>query len=126
MIKYRWNRRDVLAAGCALAVSAPAAAASEVDQMVMKKIPSSGESLPVVGLGTYKVFDVESSAEEIEIRRKIVELLIDSGGNLLDTSPMYNRSERVIGDVLQAPFNRSADNRMPTVTMPSSVSCSVR
>ncbi len=101
-----WNRRDVLVAGLALAVSAERAAASEIEQMAMKKIPGSGESLPVVGLGTYIVFDVESSAEEIEIRRKIVELLIDSGGNLLDTSPMYNRSEKVIGDVMQADRNR--------------------
>jgi diketogulonate reductase-like aldo/keto reductase len=74
--------------------------------MAMKKIPGSGESLPVVGLGTYQVFDVEGSAEELEIRRKIVELLIDNGGNLLDTSPMYNRSEKAIGDVMQIADNR--------------------
>jgi diketogulonate reductase-like aldo/keto reductase len=106
MINSLWNRRDVLAAGLAFAASSRTAAASEVDQMVMKKIPGSGESLPVIGLGTYQVFDVESSVEEIEVRGKIVDLLIENGGNLLDTSPMYNRSEKVIGDVIQAAHNR--------------------
>jgi diketogulonate reductase-like aldo/keto reductase len=40
------------------------------------------------------------------LRREIVELLTASGGNLLDTSPMYNRSEKVIGDVIEASENR--------------------
>ncbi len=74
--------------------------------MNRKQIPSTGEMLPIVGLGTYQVFDVESTPTEIDLRRKIVELLTASGGNLLDTSPMYNRSEKVIGDVIQFAENR--------------------
>ena len=74
--------------------------------MMTRKIPVSREELPVIGLGTWQVFDVESTREEIELRQQIVELLIEHGGSLIDTSPMYNRSEKVIGDVLAASDNR--------------------
>ncbi|MBT8083217.1 MAG: aldo/keto reductase [Gammaproteobacteria bacterium] len=70
--------------------------------MLSKTIPVSGEQLPVIGLGTYSVFDVESSPGEIATRRDIVDKLVAAGGSLLDTSPMYNRSEKVIGDVIDA------------------------
>jgi len=70
-------------------------------------VPSTNEQLPVIGLGTYSVFDVASSAEEIEKRREIVDLLIASGGSVIDTSPMYNRAERVIGDVIASGADRS-------------------
>jgi len=69
-------------------------------------IPTSGEELPVIGLGTYSVFDVESSEAEIASKREIVRLLIASGGSVVDTSPMYNRSEKVIGDVIDAGIDR--------------------
>lgn len=101
-----WNRRELIAAAGALGVSPQIAFGETGQTMNSKPIPSSGEALPLVGLGTYRVFDVDSTAAEIELRRKIVKLLTSSGGSLLDTSPMYNRSEKVIGDVI-----RSADNR---------------
>ncbi len=100
------TRRDLIAAASALGLAPSLVLGQDNDAMMTRKIPSSGEALPVVGLGTYQVFDVESTAAEIELRRKIVELLTSSGGSLLDTSPMYNRSERIIGDVIA-----SADNR---------------
>jgi diketogulonate reductase-like aldo/keto reductase len=71
-----------------------------------KPIPVSGEQLPIIGLGTYDVFDVASTPEEIDIRQTIVERLLSSGGSLLDTSPMYNRSEKVIGDIINAGTKR--------------------
>ena len=81
---------------------APALAVAEERSMLDRPIPSSGERLPVVGLGTYSVFDVDSTPAEIAVRKEIVELLLGAGGSLIDTSPMYNRSERVIGDVIAA------------------------
>jgi diketogulonate reductase-like aldo/keto reductase len=101
----RWSRREVLGAGLALGTSSTALA-SENEQMKTKPIPSSGELLPVVGLGTYNVFDIESTPAEIETRKEIVERLMTSGGSLLDTSPMYNRSEKVIGDVINTGTDR--------------------
>jgi len=103
-----WSRRQILGAGLALATAPRLAITAERENMMSKAIPSSGESLPVVGLGTYNVFDVESTLAEIELRRKIVELLTRSGGSLLDTSPMYNRSEKVIGDIVGTGTDRES------------------
>ena len=74
--------------------------------MLAKTIPVSGESLPVIGLGTYDVFDVDSKPDAIASRKEIIGRLTTAGGSLLDTSPMYNRSERVIGDVIEAGVDR--------------------
>jgi diketogulonate reductase-like aldo/keto reductase len=98
-----WTRREFVAAGAALGI-APAFAGETA--MMTKPIPSSGEALPIVGLGTYSVFDVNSTTEEIALRRDIVGKLVAAGGSLLDTSPMYNRSEQVIGDVIAAGAKR--------------------
>lgn len=65
-------------------------------------IPATGERLPVVGLGTYIAFDVDSTPAAIKQRKSIVDLLIAHGGSVIDTSPMYNRSEKLIGDVIAA------------------------
>jgi diketogulonate reductase-like aldo/keto reductase len=100
-----WNRRQVLAAAAALGVT-PGAVMGERATMLAKKIPSSGEILPVIGLGTYGVFDVDSTSDEIATREDIVSRLVDAGGSLIDTSPMYNRSEKVIGDIVAAGVDR--------------------
>ena len=106
MMGKRWNRRDLIGAGLALGVSPGFAVASQPEQVMKKLIPVSGEQLPIIGLGTYNVFDVASTSEEIDIRQAIVEKLLSSGGSLLDTSPMYNRSEKVIGDIINAGTKR--------------------
>ena len=100
-----WSRREAI--GLALAAGLAPHFAFAEDRMITRPIPASGESLPVIGLGTWQVFDVESTAEEIAPRRRIVEALLHAGGSLIDTSPMYNRSEQVIGDVIVAGVDRS-------------------
>ena len=101
-----WNRRQFVAASAALGAFPGLVAADEADSMLTKPIPATGESLPVIGLGTYNVFDVASTAEALVSRKDIVERLTGAGGSLLDTSPMYNRSEKVIGDVIGAGVDR--------------------
>jgi len=101
------NRRDLIKACAALGLAPDIAASSGNNPMRTKAIPASGEELPVVGLGTYRVFDTDSTATEIASRQEIVELLRSRGGRLLDTSPMYNRSEKVIGDVIASGADRS-------------------
>ena len=101
-----WNRREVLAAGAAFGVLPCITLGDEAAEMRTATIPASGEQLPVIGLGTYSVFDVESTATEIASRREIVGSLIANGGSVVDTSPMYNRSEKVIGDVISAGIER--------------------
>jgi len=74
--------------------------------MQTRIIPQSKESLPVIGLGTYQVFDIAGSGEEMELRREIVDLLAANGGSLIDSSPMYDRSEKIVGDIVEAGGHR--------------------
>lgn len=100
-----WRRRDVLNVAVALGL-APELSFSESEEMLTRLIPGANESIPVIGLGTYEVFDVAGSAEEIDTRKEIVNLLVEKGGSLVDSSPMYNRSEKVVGDIINASGNR--------------------
>lgn len=102
-----WTRREALLAAAALA-AAPVRGFTEDSKMISRNIPATGEALPVIGLGTYSVFDVASTPDNIAPRKAIVDMLVDSGGRLIDTSPMYNRSEKVIGDVISAGSDRDA------------------
>jgi len=95
------SRRDFLGAAAVLAGGVAGRVLAQT-KMHTRPVPASGEAIPVIGLGTYEVPDVGGSAEEIALRRQIVEALISAGGSVIDTSPMYNRSERIIGDVLDA------------------------
>jgi len=76
--------------------------------MISRPIPTSDEQIPVIGLGTYNVFDVESTAAEIASRKIIVDMLAAEGGSVIDTSPMYRRSEKVVGDIMEVSANRDA------------------
>ena len=66
--------------------------------MLTRPIPSSGEKLPVIGLGTWQTFDVNpaQSGPLAEVLNTFVKL----GGRVVDSSPMYRRAEQVIGDLL--------------------------
>lgn len=75
---------------------------SSADQalsMISRPIPASGEQLPVVGLGTYQSFDAGDSAPEREPLREVLQSFVQQGGKLIDSSPMYGRSESVVGDL---------------------------
>jgi diketogulonate reductase-like aldo/keto reductase len=100
-----WRRRDVLNAAVALGL-APNLSFSESEEMLTRLIPGTNESIPVIGLGTYEVFDVAGSADEIDARKEIVDMLVEKGGSLIDSSPMYNRSEKIVGDIINASGNR--------------------
>ena len=64
-------------------------------------IPSTGEKLPVVGLGTWQSFDVASAAAHPNLSRVLTGLQA-AGATVIDSSPMYGRSEGVIGDLTAA------------------------
>jgi len=68
--------------------------------MIAKPIPSTGEMLPVVGLGTWPVFDVGTDEASRAPLREVVKTLVAGGGTMIDTSPMYGRSEGVTGDLI--------------------------
>lgn len=69
--------------------------------MHRKPIPSSGEPLPVIGCGTWINFDVSTRGAEYEQLRDVVLALLDAGGSVVDSSPMYGRAEDVTGRLLE-------------------------
>jgi len=70
--------------------------------MLKRAIPSTGEAMPVIGLGTWQVFDVDGAPEELAQRREVLSVLFAAGGRMIDSSPMYGRSEAVVGTLLSA------------------------
>jgi diketogulonate reductase-like aldo/keto reductase len=74
-------------------------AASESSTMLTRAIPSSGEKLPVIGLGTWQTFDLGPSAAERAPLEQVLSLFVKLGGRVIDSSPMYGRAEEVIGDL---------------------------
>jgi diketogulonate reductase-like aldo/keto reductase len=64
-------------------------------------IPSSGEALPVIGLGTWIQFDVGTSAAERLSLTEVLSQMTAHGGSVIDSSPMYGRAESVIGELTQ-------------------------
>ncbi len=68
--------------------------------MMTRPIPSTGEPMPVIGLGTWRAFDVGSDDTGQRQLRQVLQRLLDDGGRIIDTSPMYGRAEAVTGDLL--------------------------
>lgn len=77
----------------------PVPAAATGSSLLKRTIPSSGEALPAVGLGTSRVFDVGESREDRAPLLEVLKLLTGHGGSVVDTSPMYGRAEQVVGDL---------------------------
>jgi diketogulonate reductase-like aldo/keto reductase len=68
--------------------------------MLTRPIPSTGEALPVIGLGTWRAFDVGTGEAARRPLREVLGLLLDAGGRMIDTSPMYGHAEGVTGDLV--------------------------
>ena len=91
------NRRDFIALS-SLSFLPKLSIASALNQSILKRvIPSSGEEMPVIGLGTSRVFDIQPSKNELNVREQILDIFYENGGRLIDTSPMYGMSEEIIG-----------------------------
>lgn len=69
------------------------------ENITKRAIPSTGEQLPVIGLGTWQTFDVSVSGEERDPLKEVLRTLLAKGGSVVDSSPMYGRSEAVVGDL---------------------------
>ncbi|MDA0226190.1 MAG: aldo/keto reductase [Proteobacteria bacterium] len=65
-----------------------------------RPIPSSGEPLPVIGLGTWQSFDVGTDTAARAPLAEVLRLFVAAGGRVIDSSPMYGRAEAVVGDLV--------------------------
>src|SRR5262245_24817230 len=87
-----------MAAGASLGTGA--AQAANAGPLITRKIPSTGEMLPVIGLGTSGPFEVGNSATDRAPLQEVLTAFFASGARLIDTSPMYSTAEGVLGDLL--------------------------
>ncbi len=93
------NRREACLLLAASVFARPALAAGP-KAMLKRKIPSSGEEIPVIGMGSSNTFDVGTAAAELDPLRAVLEALVAGGATVIDTSPMYGRSEAVLGELI--------------------------
>jgi len=104
------TRRSMLRAGAGLGVgllgaAMPAAWASALQgtgatALATRAIPSSGEHVPVVGVGTARRFDVGRDAMQRQPLREVLDAFARAGGRVVDTAPSYGRAEAVVGDLV--------------------------
>jgi diketogulonate reductase-like aldo/keto reductase len=112
--EYTRRRFLTLAAGVsavltfdrAFATSAPSTETGG-KTMLTRAIPSSNEPLPIVGLGTYRGFDVEPSSPAYKQLPEVLSALFKKGGTVIDSSPMYGRAEQTTGELLSIHEPRS-------------------
>ncbi|HET9448725.1 MAG TPA: aldo/keto reductase, partial [Steroidobacteraceae bacterium] len=106
----RISRRDTfkMALGvCAgLALHSHELWADEAASLVTKPIPSTGERLPVIGIGTARRYDVAASEAELAPLREVVRNFTRMGGKLIDTAPSYGKAESVVGNLVAQAGNR--------------------
>ena len=74
-------------------------AAAESSHKILRAIPSTGEKLPVVGLGSALTFDVPDHSPQAKTVGEILALFVQRGGKVIDTSPAYGHAESLIGDL---------------------------
>ncbi len=98
---HKLTRRDFLAiaAAAGLGTLLPARARGD-ERMLTRKIPGTGEALPVIGLGTWQTFDVGRAESQRAPRLEVLRAFLEAGGRVIDSSPMYGRAEQVTGDLL--------------------------
>lgn len=101
----RFTRRRLLACFAAAATLPllPAAALARVtpEARITRSIPSSGERLYAIGMGTWRTFDVGEDTALRDERTGLLRAFFEEGGELVDSSPMYGSSEAVLGYALQ-------------------------
>jgi len=100
-MKNQYNRtRRRLLQGMALAVSGlivPGFSQARTRALIMKPIPSTSEQIPVIGLGSSRTFNVGNDPLGLDNVAEVMRHFINSGGKLIDSSPMYGSSQAAIG-----------------------------
>jgi aryl-alcohol dehydrogenase-like predicted oxidoreductase len=97
------KRRTLLAAGVAMMAAAGWSAhmaAEAAAGLIRRRIPASGEELPLIGLGTSGPFEVGADPSARAPLQEVLAAFFAAGAQLIDTSPMYTTAERVLGELL--------------------------
>jgi diketogulonate reductase-like aldo/keto reductase len=93
------RRAAVVAPMAALMASFMKSSISQ-EHRISKKIPATGEALPVIGLGTWQTFDVGADAAARAALAEVLKVFAASGARVVDSSPMYGSSESVAGELI--------------------------
>ncbi len=96
------------AAAVTLLSGLPARSIASATQAINRPIPSSGERLAVIGLGTSRTFNVSADTASLSALQPVLQAFFDHGGQLIDSSPMYGNAEEVTGRLLQQVRNRQS------------------
>lgn len=97
-----YARRDVLRASAALGALAlsPWLRAESASGLLTRKIPSTGEALPVIGAGTSGSFEVQAGSAQYQQLKVVLEAFFKGGGKVIDTSPNYGGADAILGQLL--------------------------
>jgi aryl-alcohol dehydrogenase-like predicted oxidoreductase len=97
------TRRDCLTHSAAISAAAllPRLAAAQSADVIKRAIPSSGEEIPIIGLGSSATFSELAMADDLDPLRNVFQAMIDAGGTVFDTAPSYGRgsAEEVAGQI---------------------------
>jgi diketogulonate reductase-like aldo/keto reductase len=98
----QWTRRQflVVLAATGLSLRMPALMAATGKKAITRGIPSSGEPLPVIGMGTWRTFNVGGDQRLVSERTEVLKTFFELGGTLVDSSPMYGSADDVMGEAL--------------------------
>jgi aryl-alcohol dehydrogenase-like predicted oxidoreductase len=91
--------KGAAAAGAALAL-VPSFAHAQSGPLIMRRIPSSGEMIPAIGLGTAQNFGEAADEATFAGRKAVIQALLEGGGTVIDTAPTYTKADQVIGRAL--------------------------
>lgn len=70
------------------------------DDVIRRRIPATGEAIPVAGMGTYRTFDIDVGNPQTRERMlQVLRRFVDGGGRVIDSSPMYGRAESAVGEL---------------------------
>jgi aryl-alcohol dehydrogenase-like predicted oxidoreductase len=99
----QWSRRELLKAGIGVGASIflpSTRLRAQGTSWIQRKIPSSGESLPVIGIGTARRYEAVTTEAERAPLREVLRQLKEMGGRVVDTAPSYGTAETVVGDLV--------------------------
>ncbi len=98
------TRRNFLRGFCMMTAGMafmPVTAYGQNRKPITRTIPSSGERIPVIGMGTSRTFDVGDDPLARRQLQEVLQAFFDNGGTLIDSSPMYGNAEEVVGELLK-------------------------